>query len=320
MITGKVLLIFGGSGSLGRTLIRRYITKNMVYNFSRDEEKQWRLELDFASQNLKNILGDIADPKRVTEALLSINPHVVIVASAMKHIDRCEADFASSLKSNLQGMINIHDAVLLHSEKLRNLETICFVSTDKACNPISVYGMCKALSEKVCQAIPLKNPSVKCVSVRYGNVVNSRGSILPIIKSRIASGSELTLTDPRMTRFVMTLEESVDLIDYAVCEGRSGETVLRNVPSMSIKDLLEIYCEKYHTSFKETSIRFVEKIHEELINETQSMYTSKNGHYYHIASPFGTGDAKKTTFVLSSDKTLLSKAELKCYLEERDLL
>ena len=159
-----------------------------------------------------------------------------------------------------------------------------FVSTDKACSPVNIYGMSKALCEQIMVEKSKFLPHIKFVNVRYGNVLNSRGSIIPILedKGKDPKCEFFTLTDERMTRFIMTLEQSVSLIEYAILKAESGETIIPDLPAMKISDLMHIFSEKYNKPIKVTGLRTGEKIHETLINETQSMRTIKKDGYFHI--------------------------------------
>ena len=149
MIDKKTILLFGGTGSLGYEIVKRYIDNNIIYNYSRDECKHWKMKLDYNNnKNLNFIIGDIINRDKIEETLLRIKPNIIIIASAMKHIDQCEYNTDQSLNTNLLGVKNILDLVEKHQILLDStLQTVLFVSSDKACSPINVYGMCKALSE-----------------------------------------------------------------------------------------------------------------------------------------------------------------------------
>jgi len=288
MIENKTILVFGGTGSLGYEIVKRYIDKNVIYNYSRDECKHWKMKLDFNhNKNLNFIIGDIINEKKVAETLLRIKPNLIIIASAMKHIDQCEYNTDQSLNTNLLGVKNILDLVEKHQEILNEfLETVLFVSSDKACSPINVYGMCKALSETLVVEKSYYLKKIKFVNIRYGNVLNSRGSIIPLLHT-IGSDTEkkyFTLTNDRMTRFVMTLEQSVDLIEHAMINGESGDTVIPKLISMNVKDLVELFSEKYNKPIKLTGIKPGEKLLESLINKSQSARIKINGEYTHIKS------------------------------------
>lgn len=312
------ILIIGGSGSLGKTLIQKYLYSNVIYNMSRDENKHWQLDLEFnKNPNLINLIGDMSDYLKLEEYILTYKPNYIIVACAMKHIDRCEFDTHSSFKNNIEGMYNLYKMVNRHKYQLSYLKGICFVSTDKACNPISTYGVSKALSEKINQNIAYlcRDSDIKCVNIRYGNVLDSRGSIIPILKTRIEKSQPLFLTNKNMTRFIMTLDQSVELIEYALVNGKNGETIIYDVPSMYIKDLMELFCEKYNVTYTLSNMRFMEKIHEELVNETQSLFSYKNNNFIHIKPAFE-DMINQEPYVLSSDKKVVSKNELKVLLQQ----
>jgi len=180
MIINKKILIFGGTGSLGHKLNKRYLDNNIIYNFSRDEHKHWKMRLKFKShKNLNFIIGNVSDRIRVKESIKRVKPDIIIIACAMKHIEQCEINTNESLNTNMLGTKYILDSVEDNLNVLTNLETVLFVSSDKACSPINNYGMAKALSETflIEKARFIKN--IKFVNVRYGNVLNSNGSIIP---------------------------------------------------------------------------------------------------------------------------------------------
>jgi UDP-N-acetylglucosamine 4,6-dehydratase len=288
MILNKTILIFGGTGSLGYELVKRYIDNNIIYNYSRDECKHWKMKLDFNNNNKLNfIIGDVINKNKIEETLLRIKPNIIIIASAMKHIDQCEYNTDQSLNTNLLGVKNILDLVEKHQTLLDGtLQTVLFVSSDKACSPINVYGMCKALSETLVVEKSYYIKKFKFVNIRYGNVLNSRGSIIPLLHT-IGSEPEkkyFTLTNDKMTRFVMTLEQSVDLIEHTIINGESGDTVIPKLISMNVKDLVELFSEKYNKPIKLTGIKPGEKLLESLINKTQSGRINVNGEYTHIKS------------------------------------
>jgi UDP-N-acetylglucosamine 4,6-dehydratase len=280
----KKILIFGGTGSLGYELTKRYITDNNITIFSRDENKQWNMKIDFNNSNLKFIIGNVSNYDAVLNAINYIQPQIIIIASAMKHIDICEYNINESINTNIIGTQNILKCIDLLKPTF--LETVLFVSSDKACSPVNNYGMCKAISETLMVEKSFYNKNYKYVTVRYGNVLNSRGSIIPLLH-RIGKDStykHFTLTDRNMTRFVMTLEQSVDLIDYAIKNGESGDIIIPELVSLNVKDLLEIFSELYNKPYVETKVRPGEKLLESLINETQSMRAVKKNGYTHIKS------------------------------------
>lgn len=318
------ILIFGGTGSLGYEITKRYINNNTIYNFSRDECKHWNMKLKFNNHsNLNFIIGDIINKQKVENTILRVNPEIIIIAAAMKHVDQCEINQEQCINTNMLGVKNILDIIELHQNNIK-LENVLFISTDKACSPINTYGMAKAISEQLMIEKAYYVKSINFINIRYGNVLNSRGSIIPLLHNIGTDDRKeyFTLTHKDMTRFVMTLEQSVNLIEYAILNGDSGDTIIPELISMKVMDLLELFSEKYNKPIKETSIRPGEKMLESLINPTQAARIVQKQSYYHIKSIF---DFKET---IESEKLIdynsktnpLSKEELYTYLTERNLL
>jgi len=325
MISNKTILIFGGTGSLGNKLNERYLDNNTIYNFSRDEHKHWKMRLKFKNHNNLNfIIGNVADRIRVKESIKRVNPDIIIIACAMKHIEQCEVNTNESLNTNMLGTKYILDSIEDNLNTLKNLNTVLFVSSDKACSPINNYGMAKALSETflVEKANFVKN--IKFVNVRYGNVLNSNGSIIPRLHAMGNDDKykEFYLTHENMTRFVMTLEQSVDLIEYAILNGESGDTVISELVSLKVQDLIELFSEKYNKPIKITGLRPGEKLLESLINESQSGRIEKHGKYTHIRSVFDYKETIDVTSLRDYNSTInpLTKQELKDYLIKLQLL
>jgi FlaA1/EpsC-like NDP-sugar epimerase len=326
VVCNKKILVFGGTGSLGYEISERYISNNTIINYSRDECKHWKMKLDFNNnKNLQFIVGDVINKQKITETLLRIRPNIIIIASAMKHIDQCEYNTDQSLNTNLMGVKNILDSIETYKNELLNcLETVLFVSSDKACSPINVYGMCKALSETLIIEKSHYIKNFKFVNIRYGNVLNSRGSIIPLLHT-IGKDTEkkyFTLTDEGMTRFVMTLKQSVDLIQHSILYGDSGDTIVPKLTSMNVKDLVEIFSEKYDKPILLTGIKPGEKLLESLINESQSERIEINGEYTHIKSIFNINKVLKQDKCIDYNSKInpLSKNELKNYLIDLSLL
>jgi UDP-glucose 4-epimerase len=308
------ILIIGGTGSLGHTLVNRYLPNNEIHIYSRDENKQWHMKNKYDSENLHFIIGDISDRERLRYILTRVQPTHIIIAAALKHIDICEYNTYESIKTNVNGIQNVIDCI--STSPLENLDCVLFVSTDKACSPSNVYGMCKALSERIVIEKSLESSSTRFVVVRYGNVLSSRGSLLPKFHSigRDLEKSQFTVTHKDMTRFFMDLEHSVDLIDYAMFNGKTGYTYIPNLPSYSIKDIAEIYSEIYNKPIVYTGIRPGEKMHEELINDIEMKRTTRDGKFFAVAPPYCT-DVKGITDIeaytsfshLSHNKEILRK-------------
>ena len=319
----NIILIFGGSGSLGHKLVDRYLNDNTIYVYSRDESKHWQMSISYKKHpNLNFIIGDIRDFSKVHQSISRFNPDVIIIASALKHIDRCEYETNECISTNLLGTQNVLNVI----ESLRHdlkLSKVCFVSTDKACSPVNIYGMCKAASECLMIEKAKYIPKIKFVTVRYGNVLNSRGSIIPKLHEigKDKQYKKYMITDDRMTRFVMTLEQSVELIQQALEYGESGDVVIPKLISCKIIDLIEIFSEKYDKPIERGELRPGEKLLESLINETQSMrlISGKDG-YMFIKPPYKNIMVENDVKDYNSTLNPLSKANLKQYLLELNLL
>jgi UDP-N-acetylglucosamine 4,6-dehydratase len=319
------ILIIGGTGSLGHKIVDRYLSKNMIYIYSRDECKHWQMSLDYSKNpNLKFIIGDIRDYKKIEQTLLREQPTVIIMAAALKHIDRCEYETNECISTNMLGTQNVCN-IVENYKAILNVKRVCFISTDKACSPVNVYGMTKAISECLMIEKAKEVSEIKFVVVRYGNVLNSRGSIIPTLH-QIGNSDQYknyTITDKRMTRFVMTLDQSVDLIEHALVEAESGDIVIPKLISCKIIDMIEIFSEKYNKPIIEAEIRPGEKMLESLINETQSMRLEfgKDGYMY-IKPPYKNITSNNNTPICDYNSTLnpLSKEELKIYLQELELI
>lgn len=318
----KKILIFGGSGSLGNALIQRYLNDNTIVNYSRDECKHWKMGLKYKSDKLSFIIGDIRDYNRVENAILRENPDIIIIASALKHIDKCEYAVQECILTNFIGPMNVVNSIEKNVDRLSNLTDVVFISTDKACSPINSYGMAKSLGEKIMIEKSLHIKNIKFVSTRYGNVLNSRGSIIPILhdKGSDPNCTEFVLTHEDMTRFVMTLDQSVDLIDHAIKHGESGDIVIPTLISMRVKDLIELFSEKYDKPIKITSLRPGEKLLESLINESQSMSMIKGDDYYYIKPPYRNICIESQAMDYNSKINPLKKEELREYLNKFNLL
>ena len=324
-ITNNKILIIGGTGSLGNELTKRYLDNNKLYLYSRDESKHWAMGIDYNNHpNINFIIGNIADKEKIRQTLIRHNFDIIILAAALKHIDKCEYETNECLNTNLFGTKNVLDEIENNILLLTNLKTVCFVSTDKACSPVNIYGMTKAASECLMIEKAKYMSSVKFVCVRYGNVLNSRGSIIPMLHKMGQNDNikSYKITDERMTRFVMTLEQSVNLIEYAILFGESGDVVIPKLISCKIPDLIELFSVKYEKPIVKDKLRPGEKMLESLINETQSMrLTYGPDGYMHIKAPFKnimTNDAEVKDY--NSTINPLTKEELKDYLDKLGLL
>lgn len=280
-------MIFGGSGSLGNQIIKTYIEENVITNYSRDECKHWKMGLHYKTDRLSHIIGDIRDYNRVETSIIREQPNIIIIASALKHVDRCEFSIDECVKTNFMGPMNVLRAIEANSDRIKSLECVVFISTDKACEPTNVYGLTKSLAESAMVEKSLHIKECKFVIVRYGNVLNSRGSIIPILHKigKDPNVSHFTLTHPDMTRFVMTLQQSVSLIEHAILKAESGDIVIPQLVSMRLADLLGIFSQLYDKPIVITKIRPGEKMLESLISETQSRRLVKGEDGYKYIKP-----------------------------------
>jgi len=323
--SGEKILLIGGSGSLGNAFIRKHLEKNDIYVYSRDECKHWAMTLVYANNpNLHFIIGNISNKEKITQTLLRYNFSIVINAAALKHIDRCEYESNECISTNLIGSQNLLNAIEEHRGQLTRLSCCCFISTDKACSPVNLYGMCKAASETLYIEKSRYIEDIKFVCVRYGNVLNSRGSIIPTLHEygRNDNVHAFKLTDERMTRFIMTLEQSVNLIEHAVTKGETGDVVLPELISCNVKDLIEIFSERYNKPIEKMRLRPGEKLLESLVNHTQSLRLVKDNDssYMYIRAPHKNCDTNNKPNDYNSKINPLTKEHLEKYLVKLDLL
>lgn len=326
-IKNSKILIIGGTGSLGNELTSTYLPAefgNEIYLYSRDECKHWSMQIDYGNpKNLHFIIGNIADRDKIKQTLVRHNFDIVIMAAALKHIDKCEYEINECLNTNLLGTKYVLDEIENNLKLLTNLKSVCFISTDKACSPVNIYGMTKAASECLMIEKSKYISDIKFVCVRYGNVLNSRGSIIPMLH-KIGQNNNIKhfkLTDERMTRFVMTLAQSVALVNHALIHGESGDVVIPKLISCNIKDMLEIFSEIYDKPIITDKLRVGEKMLESLINETQSMriVNGPDGYMY-IKAPYKNFSNGQESRDYNSKINPLSKRELRDYLLKLKLI
>jgi len=293
---GKRLLITGGTGSLGKVLVQRILSGELgdpanVIVFSRDEAKQYFMRIGYESKvaatddviyrnfqrKLQFWIGDIRDADSAASALRNVD--VVINAAAMKQVPTCEYYPYEAVRTNIEGAENIVRAIQKHNLKV---ETVVGVSTDKACKPVNAMGMTKALQERIFIQGNMRCPNTRFVCVRYGNVLASRGSVIPLFHSQIRSGGPVTITTPEMTRFLLSLHDAVDTIFAAISSGLPGETYIPRVPSSRIVDVAKVLIDGRPIETVVTGIRPGEKIHEILISEEEAHRTADRGKWYAI--------------------------------------
>jgi UDP-glucose 4-epimerase len=290
-------LITGGTGSLGQAVVRRLLTGEMghpakIVVFSRDEAKQHYMRLSYLNrkeatheiiyQNFRQWLsfriGDVRDGSSVLQAVRDAD--VVIHASALKQVPACEYFPEQAVLTNVMGPANLIRAI---RENRTAVETVVAISTDKACKPINVMGMTKAIQERLFVEANIDCPDTRFLCVRYGNVIASRGSVVPLFLDQIRNGGPVTITLPEMTRFLLSLDQAVDTIFEAVRQGLPGETYIPRVEAARVVDLARVLIDGRDIPIVETGIRPGEKIHEIMVSEEECYRTIQRGGYYVIS-------------------------------------
>ena len=292
----KVIVITGGTGSLGKVLTRRLLQKEFgspkkIIIFSRDEAKQHAMRVEY--QHKRNVtdeviydnfarfiefrIGDIRDYHSVCSVLREAD--IVINAAALKQVPSCEYFPFEAVRTNVLGPENIIRAI---GENNLKVETVVGVSTDKACKPVNAMGISKALQERIFIAANVTLPKTRFICVRYGNVLASRGSVIPLFHEQIKHGGPITITTKEMTRFLLPLESAVDTI-FAVIKGaKPGEIFIPKIPAALIEDVAKALMGDRKISIKYTGIRPGEKVHEIMISEEEAWRTYDRGDYYAI--------------------------------------
>jgi UDP-N-acetylglucosamine 4,6-dehydratase len=274
-------LITGGTGSFGRTMVARLLAAGAeeVRVLSRDEAKQDDLRRLLRDDRVRFYVGDVRDPDSVTKATRGVG--YVFHAAALKQVPSCEFFPLEAIRTNVLGSANVIDACERNS-----VRSAVFLSTDKAVQPINAMGLSKALMEKVAQAHARNNPNaetnVSCV--RYGNVMYSRGSVIPLFIEQIRAGQPITVTEPKMTRFLMSLTESVDLVEHAFAGASPGDLFIRKAPASSIADLGEALCNLFGVPFKMNvlGIRHGEKTDETLATREELERAADHGDFFRV--------------------------------------
>jgi FlaA1/EpsC-like NDP-sugar epimerase len=294
MLTDKTILITGGTGSLGKVLTRRLLTGEMgkpkkIIIFSRDEAKQHEMRVEYLNlksptdeviyNNFKQLLefriGDVRDFHSVSAVLRDAD--IVFNAAALKQVPSCEYFPYEAVMTNIQGPENIIRAIREHNLPV---ETVVGISTDKACKPVNVMGMTKAIQERIFIQANMDCHNTRFICVRYGNVLASRGSVIPLFHEQISSGGPVTITTTDMTRFLISLDQAVDTIFAAISKGKRGETYIPRVPSALVTDIARVLIGKRPVKMTITGIRPGEKIHEILVSDEEANRTIARDDYY----------------------------------------
>ncbi len=339
LLEGKRVLVTGGTGSLGKVLIRRLLSGELgqpqkIIVFSRDEAKQHAMRVAYQHKqaatdeiiyrNFERLLefriGDVRDFHSVVAVLRNAN--VVFNAAALKQVPTCEYFPFEAVQTNIVGPENIVRAI---RENQLPVETVVGVSTDKACKPVNVMGMTKAIQERVFLRANLDCPATRFICVRYGNVLASRGSVIPLFHDQILHGGPVTITTPEMTRFLLSLDQAVDTIFAALRGANRGETYIPRVPSARVVDIAEVLISGRPIDTLIMGIRPGEKIHEILVSEEEAHRTVARDGYYailHVLTELrhAVEEAQPLGKEYSSADDIMTKSEVADMLRRHNLL
>ena len=286
LFENKVLLITGGTGSFGHAVLDRFLTTDIreIRILSRDEKKQddmrhaYQLSCPACAEKIKFYIGDVRDYRSIAPAFRGVD--YVFHAAALKQVPSCEFFPMEAVKTNVIGSNNVIDACVENRVK-----KAIFLSTDKAAYPINSMGMTKAIEEKVAIAKSRMSGKTKICCTRYGNVMCSRGSVIPLWIDQIKSGNPITVTEPSMTRFIMSLEEAVDLVLFAFEHGENGDLFIKKAPACTIKTQAEAVCELFggkKEEIKVIGIRHGEKMYETLLTNEECAHAIDLGNFYRV--------------------------------------
>lgn len=283
MFDDKVLMITGGTGSFGNTVLQRFLRTDVreIRIFSRDEKKQEEMRMALDNPKLKFYIGDVREYDSVRQA--SVGVDYVFHAAALKQVPSCEFYPMEALRTNVMGTENVMNAA-----QACGVKRVVVLSTDKAVYPINAMGISKAMAEKLMVAkarLQRDGDTVFCAT-RYGNVMASRGSVIPLFISQIRQGKPLTVTDPNMTRFLMSLEDSVDLVLHAYKHGKQGDIFVQKAPASTVADLAQALTELFAgpAGVRIIGTRHGEKLYESLISREEMAHAEDMGAYYRIPS------------------------------------
>lgn len=281
MFTNKTLMITGGTGSFGKTVLSRFLATDVskIIVFSRDEKKQEDMRISLRNPKVSFVIGDVRDCQSINEAMRGVD--YVFHAAALKQVPSCEFFPMEAVRTNVIGTENV-----LRASIANNVQRLVLLSTDKAVYPINAMGISKAMAEKVLIAQALKIPENGGImsATRYGNVMASRGSVIPLFIEKIKAGKPLRITDPMMTRFMMSLEDSVDLVLYAFSNGRQGDIFVQKSPACNLDVLSESLKQLFNSSvaIELMGTRHGEKLYETLISREEMAKAEDLGKYYRI--------------------------------------
>jgi len=275
----KILLITGGTGSFGNAVLDKFLDSELkeIRIFSRDEKKQHDMRVKYNNPKIKFFIGDVRSKESIVSAIQNVN--YIFHAAALKQVPSCEFFPIEAVKTNILGTDNVLSLAIENK-----VEKVICLSTDKAVYPINAMGVSKAMMEKTFVAKSRTSDSTVICGTRYGNVMASRGSVIPHFYDQIKSGKDITVTDPNMTRFMMTLEDAVDLVLYAFNNGESGDIFVQKSPAATIGLLAQTMKKIYNSKvvIKNIGIRHAEKMHETLLSREERLVSEDLGNYYRV--------------------------------------
>lgn len=282
MFKNKILLITGGTGSFGNAVLKRFLNSDIdeIRIFSRDEKKQHDMRISLQNPKLKFYIGDVRDYDSISSALKGVD--YVFHAAALKQVPSCEFYPIEAVKTNVLGTENVLNAAIAN-----NVKRVICLSTDKAVYPINAMGVSKAMMEKLMVAKSRISGDTILVGTRYGNVMASRGSVIPLFHDQLLNNLPITITDPDMTRFMMTLEDAVELVLYAFKHGNSGDIFVQKSPASTIGELADAMRKIYHESTSTINIigaRHAEKLYESLLAREEFATADDLGDYYRVSA------------------------------------
>lgn len=301
MFDDKVLMITGGTGSFGKTVLKRFLSTNVkeIRIFSRDEKKQEDMRISLVNDKVKFHIGDVRDYQSVYEAMIGVD--FVFHAAALKQVPSCEFYPMEAVKTNVLGTENV-----LNSAIAAGVKRVVVLSTDKAVYPINAMGISKAMAEKLVIAKSRSIPDGETVvcATRYGNVMASRGSVIPLFVKQIKENGALTITDPNMTRFLMSLEDSVDLVLYAFTHAMQGDLFVQKAPASTVNDLAVALKEIFSSEadVKVIGTRHGEKLYESLVSREEMAKAVDMGKYFRI--PADNRDLNYNKFFIEGEKEI----------------
>jgi len=301
MFDNKVLMITGGTGSFGKAVLKRFLETNVreIRIFSRDEKKQDDMRTRYNNPKLKFYIGDVRDYGSLNNALKGVD--YVFHAAALKQVPSCEFYPMEAVKTNVSGTENLIEAAVAN-----NVKRVILLSTDKAVYPVNAMGISKALAEKllIAKSRMLNDSETVLCATRYGNVMASRGSVIPLFVSQIKKNQPLTITDPNMTRFLMSLEQSVELVLFAFENGQQGDIFVQKAPASTISDLAQAIKEIFNSNSDTRVIgtRHGEKLYESLISREEMAKAEDLGSYYRI--PADNRDLNYSQYFSEGEETI----------------